>query len=197
MKAVKPNWWQPGVIFETVKTFVVVICLALLIRAFLIQPFIVDGSSMVPNYHNNDYLLTDKLTYRFRDPKRGEVVVFRYPRNPAENYIKRVVGLPGETVEIKGDLVIIKNAANPGGITLAEDYANIGDAPTPFATDMTTTLGDDQYFVLGDNRHASSDSRFFGPLDRQYLIGRPILRLYPLTSLSVLKGAPDQLATHR
>lgn len=193
----KPNWWQPGIIFETVRTFVVVICLALLIRTYLIQPFIVDGSSMVPTYHNNDYLLIDKLTYRFREPKRGEVIVFHYPRNPQENYIKRIVGLPGDTVEIKGDAVTIKNAANPSGTTLSEDYTNIGDAPLPFAADMTTTLGDGQYFVLGDNRHASSDSRFFGPLDKQYLIGRPVLRLYPFSDISVLAGAPDQLATDK
>lgn len=192
----KPSWWQPAVIWETAKTFIVVVLLAVLIRTYLIQPFIVDGSSMVPTYHNNDYLLIDKLTYRWRKPKRGEVIVFHYPRNPEENYIKRVVGLPGDTVEIKGDAVTIKNDANPNGITLDEDYTNL-DAGTPFATDMTTTLADNQYFVLGDNRHASSDSRFFGPLDAKYIIGRPVLRLYPFNDISVLAGAPDQLATDK
>jgi len=184
-------------VYETVKTFLVVVGLALLIRTFLIQPFIVDGSSMVPTYHNSDYLLIDKLTYRFREPKRGEVIVFQYPRNPQENYIKRIIGLPGDTVEIKGDTVTIKNDANPNGVTLTEDYINLGSTTAPFATDMSTTLGAGQYFVMGDNRHASSDSRFFGPLDEQYLIGRPLLRLYPFNDIRVLAGAPDRLATDR
>ncbi len=193
----KPNWWQPGVVFETVKTFLIVVGLALLIRTYLIQPFIVDGSSMVPTYHNSDYLLIDKLTYRFRDPKRGEVIVFHYPRDPNENYIKRIIGLPGETISIKGDLVTIKNSDNPDGVTLSEDYTNKTDGAAPFSTDVEMKLGDNQYFVMGDNRHASSDSRFFGALDQKYIIGRPRLRLYPLSALSVLTPAPDQLATHR
>lgn len=184
-------------IWESVKTFLVVVGLALLIRAYLIQPFIVDGSSMYPAYHNSDYLLIDKLTFRFREPARGEVIVFRYPKDPRENYIKRVIGLPGDTVEVKGDTVTIKNPANPNGLTLKEDYVNQNQTTAPFGTDVTMTLTDSQYFVMGDNRHASSDSRFFGALDKKFLIGRPVLRLYPFSDISVLAGAPDRLATDR
>lgn len=180
-------------IWETLKTLVVIIVLAMLIRTYLIQPFIVDGASMEPTYHNNDYLLIDKLSLRNREPRRGEVIVFKYPRDPRENYIKRVVGLPGDTVTVKDDTITIKNAAHPDGVIAQEPYIRQDSLQSPYPGEMTVTLEPNQYFVLGDNRHASSDSRFFGALNRSYIVGRPVLRLFPFNNISVVAAATDPL----
>src|SRR5690606_17051105 len=130
--------------------------------------FYVKGASMEPNFYDHEYLIIDELSYRFRDPMRGEIVVFRYPRDPREYFIKRVVGLPGETVEITDGKVIISNAQYPNGLELEEEY--LDGVPTDGKKKIT--LGADEYFVLGDNRDESLDSRAFGPLTRDHIVGR-------------------------
>lgn len=168
-------------IWELVKFFVLTLIIVVPIRTFIAQPFIVSGESMFPTFHNNDYLIIDELSYYLRSPKRGEVVVFRYPKDPSKYFIKRVIGLPGETVIIKGSEVEIKNGETVS--KLAEPYLNginIGNSET--------ALGPDQYFVMGDNRQVSLDSRVWGPLPENLITGRALLRLYPLKGGIALPG---------
>lgn len=182
-------------LFETIKTVIFVSILALIIRTFLLQPFIVDGRSMEPNYHTSDYLLIDKLSYRLRDPKRGEVVVFQYPKNHQENYIKRIIGLPGETVVIENGEVKIVNRFFPNGQPLAESYLKEQTQTEVFGAKdrLSITLGPDEYFVLGDNRGASSDSRVFGAVSQNEILGRSFIRPFPLNQAAVFAHEPDPL----
>ncbi len=165
-------------LWSTIEVAVIAIVVVLIIRNFLFQPFSVEGASMFPTFQNSDYLIIDELTYHFRAPMRGEVIVFRPPQNPQDFYIKRIIGLPGETVEIKDGKVIIYNSDHPEGFVLKENY--LLDNKTPGAKKIT--LGQDEYFVLGDNRVASYDSRSWGPLKKDEIIGLVRLRLYPFQS---------------
>mgnify|MGYP001589964077 FL=1 len=150
------------------------------IRYFVFQPFLVKGASMEPNFHEGDYLIIDELSYRLRNPERGEVVVFHFPFDPSQRYIKRVIGLPGETVAIKNGQVDIM-AGDGSIVVLSEPYAQGIYTNTGNATgDANVTLKSDEYFVLGDNRAHSSDSREWGMVNRKFIIGRTILRAWPL-----------------
>ncbi len=151
-----------------------------LIRSFLFQPFLVSGASMVPNFSNGDYLLVDELTYRVRLPERGEVVVFRYPRDPSTFFIKRIVGLPGEKIEVKDGAVTIYDGSHPQGFVLNEPYLLREDVTTG---NSSFTLGENQYFVMGDNRSFSFDSRSWGFLERSDIIGLARVRLWPVANL--------------
>ena len=162
------------------KIIVVALVIVVPIRYFVFQPFVVRGQSMEPSFENGDYLIIDELSFRFREPQRGEVVVFKYPNNPTQRYIKRIIGLPGETIEIQnGKIVIINNETSQ---TLDESAYLSSSLVTPGET--RTTLADGQYFVLGDNRVASSDSRRWGPLPREDIIGRVIIRAWPFVTLA-------------
>jgi signal peptidase I len=163
----------------------------LLFRVFIAEPFIVSGSSMVPTYHNQEYLVVNKLGYNFKDPQRGDVIVFRYPKDPKEYFIKRVIGLPGETVRIEAGHVVISNAENPTGKKLDEPY--LPNQNVTFGRTDSVTLGSDEYFVLGDNRLASSDSRVWGILPRSDIIGKTWLRVYPFKVFGTLEGPAPTL----
>ncbi|MBI4437931.1 signal peptidase I [Candidatus Uhrbacteria bacterium] len=167
-------------LLEVVQIVVISSAIIIPIRYFLIQPFYVKGASMEPNFYDHEYLIIDELSYRFRDPMRGEIVVFRYPRDPSQFFIKRVVALPGETVEITDGHVFIYNDEHPNGLRLEEPYLD-GERTNG---KERVTLGGDEYFVLGDNRDSSLDSRSFGTLDRDNLIGRVWVRGLPLSRLS-------------
>ena len=176
----KSNFFKDTAIFA-----VIALAIILPIRFFVAQPFIVDGSSMDPTFATNQYLIVDELSYRFEPVSRGDVIIFKYPNDTSKYFIKRVIGLPGETVQIEGTKVLIKNKVNPQGFTLTEDYI----APANFTSDhILTTLTDNQYFVMGDNRGASFDSRAWGPVDKKYIIGRPLIRLFPLDKISLFPG---------
>jgi len=165
---------------------VVVISLAIIIpvRYFLIKPFYVKGASMEPNFHDYEYLIIDEINYRFNEPQRGEVVVFRYPADPSQFFIKRVIGLPGEGVRISDGKVYIINADNPEPKMLPEDY--LAPATKTFGL-VDVVLGPDEYFLMGDNRTASLDSRAFGPVKRSSIIGRALLRGWPINRAGVFK----------
>jgi len=168
-------------ILEVVKVVVVALLIVIPIRYFLFQPFIVKGQSMEPNFENGDYLIVDEISYRFRDPQRGEVVVFKYPQNPSQRYIKRIIGLPGETIEIKEGKVIIYQKDGKSFILDESSYL------PPWAEtlgDLSVTLNENEYFVLGDNRLASYDSRRWGVLPKKDIIGRVFIRAWPFTSLT-------------
>ncbi|MDB5225002.1 MAG: signal peptidase signal peptidase [Candidatus Adlerbacteria bacterium] len=155
------------------------------VRFFVAQPFVVSGASMNPTFANGQYLIVDELTYHFADPVRGDVIVFRYPKDPSQFFIKRVIGLPGDTVVIKNGTVNIQKDGIL--VPLSEPYViNIGNGQ-----DMSTTLGTDEYFVMGDNRPESSDSRIWGILPRSDIIGHVFLRLLPINTASVLPGSTN------
>lgn len=167
--------------FEFVKTIAFILIAAFLIRHFLIQPFVVDGSSMEPNFHNQEYILVDKVTYHLRQPQRGDVIVF-HPPGETDNFIKRIIGLPGERVDINGHQVSIN------GKPLDEKYLPTfsplaGDGEVNFSEVLQTN----QYFVMGDNRDQSKDSREIGPIGKERIIGKAWLILYPLKNASVIK----------
>ncbi|MDP3771995.1 MAG: signal peptidase I [bacterium] len=169
--------------YEFLRFAAVALALALFVRFYVAQPFIVRGASMEPNFEDREYLVIDEASYHFREPERGEVVVFRYPRNTDEFFIKRIIGLPGEQVVISGGHVKIINAAHPEGFVLGESYLS---ADVGTYLDQTKTLAAGQYFVLGDNRPASSDSRVWGVLDRGFIVGRVFFRAWPLTRLGIV-----------
>ena len=161
---------------EFLRLALIAAAIALPIRYFVAQPFVVDGASMEPNFHNGQYLVIDELSYFLREPARGEVIVFRFPGNSKVHYIKRVIGLPGETVEIRDGAVFVLNQDHPGGFRLAEPYL---PADIRMIGNFRFTLRDHEYVVLGDNRLESSDSRSCGVLDRKFVTGRAIFRAWP------------------
>lgn len=174
--------------FDFVRFAILAALIVIPIRLFVAQPFIVSGSSMVPSYHDGNYLIIDELSYRFEDPKRGDVIVFRFPPEPSKFLIKRIAGLPNETVEIRDDAVIITNAEHPDGFIWEQGAI----AASGRNAEQKVTLTDDEYFVLGDNRDESADSRIWGPLKREYITGRPLIRLLPVQELAVFPGAWTQ-----
>lgn len=174
---------------ESLKEFLLFTLTALVvvipIRIFIAQPFLVNGASMEPSFEDGEYLIVDEISYRFAPPARGDVVIFKYPRDPKKYFIKRVVGLPTETVEIRRDGIYIKNAEFPKGFILEEPYLEPGIT----YQEQSFTLKQDEYFVMGDNRDRSSDSRLWGPLPASLLIGRAYLRLYPFQDIDIFPGS--------
>jgi signal peptidase I len=170
---------------EMLQIALVVTAIVLPIRYFLIQPFYVEGASMEPNFEDHEYLIIDEITYRLREPVRGEIAVFRYPNNPSLFFIKRIVGLPGETIKLENGTITIKTADNEKIILDEKEYL---PTETITAGEKNITLGDDEFFVLGDNRSNSLDSRVFGPVPRKNVVGRVVLRGWPLNKISLFKN---------
>ncbi|MDO8505125.1 MAG: signal peptidase I [bacterium] len=162
---------------ELVRVVVISLAIILPVRYFLLQPFYVKGASMEPNFYDHEYLIIDELSYRFRAPLRGEIVVFRPPTDSTQFFIKRVVGLPGETVRSENGYVVIENAEHPEGVRLPESYLN-SNAVT--IGGQAVVLEPHQYYVMGDNRSSSLDSRQFGAIGRGTIVGRVWVRGWPL-----------------
>lgn len=160
---------------EFVQVVLISMAIILPVRYFLIKPFYVKGESMEPNFFEHEYLIIDELGYRFHEPQRGDVVVFKHPNNKDEALIKRVIGMPGETVEISDGKIRLYNTEQPNGIVLEEAYLNQEFT----SASVAVTLKPGEYFMLGDNREKSLDSRYFGPVDRSLVIGRVWLRGFP------------------
>lgn len=169
-------------IFELIKFAAIVIIIIVPVRMYVAQPFIVRGASMEPTFENGDYLIIDEFSYTFlRDAKRGEVIVFRYPRDPSTFFIKRIIGVPGDTVMIEGgEVSVIRD-----GETTGDPFSDFSDATMP---DGRWDLGGDEYFVMGDNRGFSSDSRVWGILPEDNIVGRALLRLWPVAQAEYLPG---------
>jgi signal peptidase I len=169
-------------LLDLLKTGVIVFVIAFLLRYFAIQPYIVEGISMMPNYENREYLLAEKLSYSFGQPNRGDVVIFRYPKNPSVNYIKRIIALPGEKIKIANNAVTIYNTKNPNGMVLDETYIPTNSRTyTSYENGiLEQSLKDNEYFVMGDNRENSSDSREWGVLPKGNIVGRSWLTLIPI-----------------
>lgn len=165
-----------GSIWDLTKFALCVIIAAFILKAVVFQPFVVDGYSMEPSFHDREYLIVNKFLYYFKQPTRGEVVIFRPPDHPEATYIKRVIGLPNDTIKIaNGNLSV-------NGNLMQEDYLKTGQKTVINGDEKTTfeiTLGKDEFFVMGDNRDHSSDSREFGVVPRKNIVGEAWLTLYP------------------
>jgi signal peptidase I len=173
-------------VWETIKFIILAALIVIPIRLFVFQPFIVSGESMYPTYHNADYLIVDELSYRFHNPKRGDVIVFRYPNDPSRFFIKRIIGLPGDILLFKNRAVYLKTDAHPDGEIINEPYLKQITVPGEQAE---ITVNPDHYFVMGDNRGASSDSRMWGQLPRKNIIGVSGLRLLPISDIAWRPGS--------
>lgn len=163
-------------IFEVAKVVLVALVIIVPIRIFVFQPFEVSGDSMVPNFLDSDYLIVDEISYRLRDPERGEVIIFRYPRDRSQFFIKRIIGLPGETVSFNEGEVSVSNGSE---MVLNESTYLMAHAKDASGVNQEVVLGPDEYYVLGDNRDASSDSRSWGTVPRDDIIGRAWFRAFP------------------
>lgn len=170
-------------IWELARFVIIALLIVIPVRVFVVEPFVVSGSSMFPTFENGDYLLVDKVSYELGDPKRDDVVIFKYPNDQKKFFIKRIIGLPGETVDVKGSTITITNAKHTDGFKLEEPYIK-----QVFDSDAHLTLASDEYFVMGDNRNASSDSRYWGAVKRDLLAGRAFMRLLPVNHIDLLPG---------
>lgn len=176
-------------IIDFFKFLIILLLIYFLIKNYLAQPFLVKGQSMENNFHDGDYVVVDVLSYKFRDPQRFEVVIFdtefieEYPHKQGY-YIKRIIGLPGDRVTVKDNKVTIFNSENENGLVLEEKYLDeftVTKSPEP----IDIKLEDNQYFVMGDNRDNSSDSRYWGYLPEDNILGKPFVRLYPFQDLTL------------
>lgn len=170
-------------ILDLIKYIVIAILIVIPVRMFIAQPFIVSGESMLSTFLDGDYLIIDEISYHLREPHRGDVVVFKYPLDTKRFFIKRIIGLPNEEIEIKSGVVSITNKENPEGFVLEEPYLK-----QEFIDDFNFKTGNEEFFVMGDNRARSSDSRYWGALPENLIIGRAFVRLLPLNNISYLPG---------
>lgn len=179
-------------IVDVIETIVVAAAIFVVVYLFLLQPHQVQGASMKPNFNSGEYILTDKISYRFSEPDRGDVIVFTSPTDPDVDFIKRIIGLPGEKVKITDGKVVIINDQNKNGFVLEEPYEiqgpTAGGKEAPQNTEIP--IDDNQYFVLGDNRLESFDSRSWGTLPRKNIIGKAWLRYWPLNKIGFVQH-PD------
>ncbi len=176
-----------GVIWETIKYALIAAVIILPIRTFLAQPFVVSGNSMYPTFHNGEYLIVNELAKYQGNYDRGDVVILRYPNDPSKYFIKRVIGLPNETVTIQNGIVSITSETQKTPMVLTEPYVqNVKQDSS------SRTLDKDEFFVMGDNRAQSSDSRIWGPVPRRLMDGKAYLRLFPFTVVSFHPGSLEQ-----
>ncbi len=175
-------------LWEVVKIVAISLAIFLPVRYYLIQPFYVKGASMKPNFSSYQYLIVDEISYRFQSPQRGQIIVFRYPRNPQEYFIKRIIALPGEGIKISNGQIEIFNKLHPQGFVLKENYLFPG-TETYSKTTSKITLAKDEYYVLGDNRMASMDSRSFGPVNSSFIIGKVAFRGWPLSKIKIFDNS--------
>jgi signal peptidase I len=169
--------------WELVRYALIALIIVVPFRIFIAQPYIVSGSSMDPTFKDADYLIVEQISKRFEEPKREDVIIIRYPKDTSKFFIKRLIGFPGDTIEIKNGIVTVYNEASKEGIKLNEPYVIFAKNE-----DFSKTMGPDEYFVMGDNRAGSSDSRIWGTLPKKYIIGRPIIRLLPINKIGLWPG---------
>ena len=175
---------------DIVETLVVAAAIFVVVYLFLLQPHQVRGASMEPNLSDGQYILTDKISYRFSDPHRGDIIVFKAPVDENFDYIKRIIGLPGETISIIEDEIIIRNSENPNGFTLGEPYSfnGVNSPGEVLSNEVEFTISQNKYFVMGDNRSQSFDSREWGELPRKNIIGKGWLKYWPIPDFSLIRS---------
>lgn len=170
-------------IFDFLQGIVVILAVLVMIYLFVMSPQEINGASMEPNFHNGEYILTNKVLYKLREPERGDVVIFKSPKNKDVDYIKRVIGLPGDTVGLKGNALYV-NDQRVEEPYLTPDIAIFGGSYLQEGQEIVVPPG--RYFVAGDNRPHSSDSREFGPVPKEDFIGVAFLRYWPFSRFGVL-----------
>ncbi len=170
-------------LMEIVEFAFIALLIVIPVRMFIAQPFIVSGASMEDTFHSGEYLIIDQISYHLEDPKRGDVIVFRYPQDPSKFFIKRIIGMPGDTISIEGSTV---NLTTKDGEEILLDEPYIKSMKEN--TNLSEVLGDREYFVMGDNRDFSSDSRVWGVLQKEKIIGKAFLRLFPFNEAGILPG---------
>jgi signal peptidase I len=163
-------------VWETVRYALLAAAIIIPIRIFIAQPFVVSGNSMFPTFRNGEYLVVDELSKYIGEYSRGDVVIIRYPQDPSKYFIKRVIGLPGETVTITNGSVTISGGNLTEPLALDEPYVKNAKSDT-----LERTLDGTEYFVMGDNRAQSSDSRYWGPVPERLMDGKTLIRLFPFT----------------
>ena len=169
---------------EFLKIALISLLIILPIRYFVVQPFFVRGASMEPAFYNGDYLIVDEISYRLNAPARGDVAIFQFPDDISQYYIKRIVGLPGETIEVRDGFFYIQEVGEKEFKKISESYIDSLNTPG----NLLVELQDDEVFVLGDNRMASYDSRQWGGLPLKYIVGRAWIRAWPFEAFKVIKG---------
>lgn len=181
----RPHLREGGVLREIVDLVVLIGAIYALVNLLTVR-FVVDGPSMEPNFETGQFLIVSRLHYILGDPQRGDIAVFHFPGNPDDDYIKRVIGIPGDQVEIRDTLVYVN------GVQLNETYINEPCLPSRCENE-TWVLGEGEYFFMGDNRNRSSDSRSFGVVNREYIVGEVLLRYWPLSDFALVNsiGYPD------
>ncbi len=184
----RPEQHKDNFLVELIKFAVIAIIVIVPFRMFVAEPYIVSGASMSPTFETGHYLIIDKFSHFIDTPDRGEVLVFEYPNDPSTFYIKRVIGLPGETVRIQNRSVYVKAVGSEEFVEIDEPYIKNNNQ-----RDIETVIPENNYFVMGDNRGNSSDSRSWGVLDEKFIKGTPLVRLYPFNNISVMPGSdqPD------
>ncbi|MFA5791874.1 MAG: signal peptidase I [Candidatus Paceibacterota bacterium] len=180
-KTIAQSFW------ELVRFALIALIVVIPIRVFVAEPFVVSGSSMVPTFENGNYLIIDKLSYKLSTPKRDDVVVFRYPGDTTKFFIKRIIGLPNETVDITDSEITIINESHKDGLKLDQPFVK-----NPGNNNTHLELKKDEYFVMGDNRNASSDSRYWGAVKKNLLVGKAFLRLLPMSKIDFMPGSYKQ-----
>jgi len=171
---------------ELVRLALIAVLIVIPFRVFIAQPFIVNGASMEPTFENGDYLIVDQLSYRFSEPQRGSVLIFKYPKDTSKYFIKRIIGLPGESISIKDGKVYVQNGDLE--FVLEEPYIKYEKNEN-----LNITLSEEEYFVMGDNRLGSADSRLWGPLPKNLIVGRPLIQLFPFNKISIKPGDKESL----
>lgn len=171
---------------EIIKFAVIAVVIVVPFRMFIAQPFIVSGASMYPSFKDGEYLIVDQISLAFEKPQRGDVIIFRYPKDPSTFFIKRVIGLPNEKVSIKAGVITIKNAEYPKGFALDNSYVEADKIKKDDLEEKE--LSNKEYFVMGDNRSGSFDSREWGPVSENLIVGRPLVRVLPVSSLGLFPG---------
>ena len=167
--------------WDNLQIIVIALAAAFFVRYFIAQPFLVSGASMEPSFHDGNFLIVDELTYRLKEPERGDVIVFKYPGNEKEYFIKRIIGIPGETIVTSGDVITI-TAQDGTMTTLVEPYIK---PDLRIAENKSVTLSEKEYFVMGDNRGNSFDSRSWGPLNQKEITGLVRLRVFPFNEFGI------------
>ncbi len=169
---------------EVVLFVIIAFGIILPFRVYIAEPYLVDGRSMDPTFATGDYLIVDKISYRFTTPERNSVIVFKYPGDLTKSFIKRIIGLPGETVIVDETGTRIINKDNPNGFLVDQSYVK-----HPSDMPYKVTLTDSEYFVMGDNRAESFDSRSWGPLPKEDILGKPVIQLFPIKNIRIMPGS--------
>ncbi len=177
----KLNWKE---VLKEIFILIFIVGLVFIFRIYVAEPYLVNGLSMDPTFKSGNYLIVEKISKKAKNPERNSVIVFKYPDNPSKNFIKRVIGLPGETVIVKDNSTTIINQENPNGFLLEQDYV-----VHKGTKDTTLKLGEDEYFVMGDNRQNSLDSRYWGGLKKEYILGIPVIQLMPANDIKIMPGS--------